>query len=118
MHAPPAAVTDGDISNTTEATVTLEIRPPQALNATDDVYNGQASQNITVVASNTTGLLSNDVSPNASPRLVVLTAGPLSNASAGQLTSWTDDGSFVFVPAARFTGEWEGPRPALTGPRH
>ena len=97
-----AAVTDGDVVNTTEVTVTLTVSPPQSLVARNDAYTGQASKNITVAAG--AGLLSNDSSPNASPQLSVLAAGPLSPSNAGQLTSWGSDGSFVFLPAPLFAG--------------
>lgn len=100
-------VTDGIAAGDAVAAVTISVPQPMPLQARDDWYTAVYGQPFSPGAGDL--LLANDFSPNAHPRLAVTGQGPLNDTSAGTLGAVSANGSFVFTPAAGWTGAVEFP---------
>jgi Ca2+-binding RTX toxin-like protein len=104
----PTLDTPGDIGIRVKATdngglsvtnsFVISVLPPNSPpNATDDAYTTLENVGLTTLA--TTGVLHNDVDPNADPFTAALVAGPAN----GTLT-FHADGTFVYIPNHNFVG--------------
>lgn len=69
----------------------------------NDTFTGAYNQPFTPSA--VQRIILNDTSPNAAPKIDVVEAGP---PDSGNLTAWFPNGTFVWVPAASFSGEGRG----------
>jgi hypothetical protein len=84
--------------------VTIYVPAPEALVATNDTFTG--SFNTPFVPGASARIVLNDNSTNADPQLEVVAAGP---PSAGTLSEWHPNGSFVWTPDTDWWGTAEFP---------
>lgn len=94
-------VNDNVYPGNVSATVTITVAPPDQLTAVNDTYQGKLNTPFTPLGGN--GTLVNDFSPNPTPNLEVIWVGE-PTPGIGTVTSWSLNGSFTFVPTAKWSG--------------